>query len=387
MNSKRILTVIVFAQFCCTSLWFASNAVINPIIESFGLPGNALSILTSAIQLGFITGTLLFAIFNVADRFPPSKVFFVCAFLAAILNLGITLPQNTLFSLFGLRFSIGILLAGIYPIGMKIASDYFEAGLGKSLSFLVGALVLGTAFPHIISNTIDAALWKQVIIYTSLLATLGGVLMLFLVPNGPYRIASSSIKLSLFATIFKSTKFRQTAFGYFGHMWELYTFWAFVPVILSYYSNSQNIPINVSLWSFVIIASGSLACVFGGYISERTSTKSTTLVALALSGFCCLLSPLILSTSSVIVVMVFLIFWGMVVIIDSPLLSTMVAKNASAKTRGTALTIVNCIGYSLTILSIQLLALLSQHISIKYIFVILSIGPILGVISLLKIKN
>ncbi|KJD31562.1 MFS transporter [Tamlana nanhaiensis] len=386
MNNKRILTIIVLAQFCCTSLWFASNAVINPIIETFSLQNNALNLLTSAIQFGFICGTLVFAAFNVADSFSPSKVFFISALLASLLNLGILLPQNSLLSLMGLRFGVGILLAGIYPVGMKIASDYFKKGLGKSLSFLVGALVIGTAFPHLLSHTIEASIWKQAIIYTSILSGIGGLLVLIFVPNGPYRMANSKIDLSLFISIFKSKTFRKTAFGYFGHMWELYTFWAFVPIILNYYNTHQNTTLNIPFWAFVIIASGSIACVIGGYISERITVKKTTIIALSLSGLCCLFSPLFLSTSSIVIFILFLIFWGMVVIMDSPLLSTMAAKHAHPETRGTALTIVNCIGYSITILSIEFMAYLTQIINLNYIFIILFLGPLFGVISLFKTK-
>lgn len=145
-NTKQTLALIVIAQFCCTSLWFASNGVIKSIVLEFNLNNNALEHLTSAIQFGFLSGTLLFAVFNISDRFSPSKVFFGSAVLAALFNLGICWPENTLSSILVFRFLTGFFLAGIYPVGMKIAADYFKKGLGKSLSFLVAALVIGTAF-------------------------------------------------------------------------------------------------------------------------------------------------------------------------------------------------------------------------------------------------
>ena len=139
---KWILPVIVVSQFCGTSLWFSSNAILQDLIIHFSLPENTLAHITSAVQFGFITGTLLFAIFTIADRFSPSKVFLISAFIAAIFNLAIVWNYNSLTSILILRFLTGFFLAGIYPVGMKIAADYYNKGLGKSLGFLVGALVL-----------------------------------------------------------------------------------------------------------------------------------------------------------------------------------------------------------------------------------------------------
>ena len=164
---KYILPVIVIAQFCCTSIWFASNGVISDLASNFSLGDAALGNLTSAVQFGFITGTLLFAILTITDRYPPSKVFFCCALLGALTNAAILWEDNTLGSLLSFRFFAGFFLAGIYPVGMKIAADYFNKGLGKSLGFLVGALVLGTAFPHLLRSLGGSVSWQFVITTTS----------------------------------------------------------------------------------------------------------------------------------------------------------------------------------------------------------------------------
>jgi len=267
---------------------------------------------------------------------------------------------------------------------MKIAADYFEKGLGKSLSFLVGALVIGTAFPHLLNQITNTLPWSYVIYSTSILSVIGGLLILGLVPDGPHRKTIKKIDLSSFISIFKAPKFRSAAFGYFGHMWELYTFWTFVPLILENFNTKFHSNLDVSFLSFLIIGIGSVACVIGGYLSEKLAVKKTIVIALSLSGLCCLISPLILSTSSHIILIIFLLFWGMVVIMDSPLLSTLVAKNTIANKKGTALTIVNCIGYSITIISIQITTQVIDLTNLKNVFIILAIGPILGVISLLK---
>ncbi|WP_276390101.1 MFS transporter [Eudoraea chungangensis] len=385
---RFILPIIVIAQFCCTSIWFAGNAVMGDLVGNYGLPENVLGHLTSAVQMGFIIGTLVFAILTIADRFSPSKVFFTSAFLASLCNLGILLEVNSLLSILLLRFFTGFFLAGIYPVGMKIAADYYDKGLGKSLGFLVGALVLGTAFPHLAKELMAGHPWKFVLVLTSTLAVLGGFLMFLLVPNGPFREAGNGLELSAFIRVFRNRKFRSAAFGYFGHMWELYAFWAFVPIILKTYSFSHSEAIfNIPLWSFLTIAMGGLACVIGGYLAQIAGTKRIALLALLLSALCCLLSPWMFTLASEGLFLAFLLFWGMVVVADSPLFSTLVAKNAMAEIQGTALTIVNCIGFSITIISIQLLNHLYAITNPVYIYTILAFGPILGILASFEKRN
>jgi MFS family permease len=381
--SKRILPVIVLSQFCCTSLWFAGNGVMGDLVTTFGLSESAVGHLTSAVQFGFIAGTLVFAILSIADRFSPSKVFFSCALLGALFNLGIIWDENGLASILSFRFFTGFFLAGIYPVGMKIAADYYEKGLGKSLGFLVGALVVGTAFPHLLKEMTHTLSWKVVLVATSILAVFGGTLMVILVPNGPFRKPGQKIYLSAFLKVFQNRSFRSAAFGYFGHCWELYTFWAFVPIMLQTYGAIHPATtFNIPLLSFLIIAIGGLACVLGGYLAQVFGTKKVAFMALLLSCICCLISPLLFVQGSEVVFVAFLLFWGMVVIADSPLFSTLVAQNALPEIKGTALTIVNSIGFAITIASIQLLNEMRIWTSSNMVYMMLAVGPILGLIAL-----
>ena len=383
INYRSILPIIVIAQFCCTSLWFAGNGVMPDLLKSFQLEPTALGNLTSAVQLGFISGTLIFAILSIADRFSPSKVFFVCALIAAAFNLGVIWEGNNAFSLMSFRFGTGFFLAGIYPVGMKIAADHFEKGLGKSLGFLVGALVLGTAFPHLLRQLTESINWEIVLLITSGISVIGGILILAFVPNGPYRKTSQKPDFSAFIKIFKKPDFRAAAFGYFGHMWELYAFWAFVPVMLTTYTLLHPaLTINIGLWSFFIIGIGGSSCVLGGYLSQTIGVKRTAGLFLTLSGICCLISPVMMAWAPAELFLAFLMFWGMVVIADSPLFSTLVAQNAPPEVKGTALTIVNSIGFAITIVSIQLLNMLQMAIYPIFLYMILAIGPALGLFGL-----
>jgi MFS family permease len=383
---KRILPAIVISQFFCTSLWFAGNAIMGDIVKQFHLSPNFLGYLTNAVQSGFIAGTLIFAILNIADRFSPVLVFLFSAIIASIFNLAISFNGISLSALMMLRFMTGFFLAGIYPVGMKIASDHYKQGLGKSLGFLVGALVIGTSFPHLLKSLMAMLPWKYVIFSTSLLSLLGGLTMFLLVPDGPYRKPAQKLKLNAFLQNFRHQDFRAAALGYFGHMWELYAFWVFVPVILTAYKSTHQIDLNVPLMSFLVIVSGSVACVFSGFISQRLGVKKTATIALFISCTCCIVSPLFLFSHSVITLITFLFIWGMAVIADSPMFSTLVAQNASEATRGTALTIVNCIGFFITIISIQLINAIRTEGNAGYIYILLAIGPVLGLIALIRNK-
>ena len=382
---KKVLAAIVLAQACCTSVWFASNAVLADLVQSLQLQPYFLAHVTSAVQGGFIAGTFLYALLAIADRFSPSKVFFVSAVLAALFNLAMLTTSAGATGLILFRFLTGFFLAGIYPVGMKIASDYYGKGLGASLGFLVGALVLGTALPHALKSMGTHLPWNYVVWTTSGLALLGGTLIYTTVPDGPFRKKGQALQLTTFAQGFKKGPFRAAAFGYFGHMWELYAFWAFVPLMLTHYN--QQFPkaqFPVSLTSFFIIATGSLACMVSGLLSKKVQPKKLATIFLFLSFSCCLFSPFFLQAPSPVVFVIFLVFWGWVVVADSPMFSTLVAQQAPPEWRGTALTIVNCMGFLITIVSIQAIQFLLTPGNVNYLFMLLAVGPLLGLWALVK---
>jgi MFS family permease len=341
--------------------------------------------LTSAIQLGFISGTLIFALVRIADRFVPSYVFMFSAFAGAIANVAGIYDGNTMATLLILRFTTGFFLAGIYPVGMKIAADYYDKGLGKALGYLVGALVVGTALPHLLRSVGSEVDWKMVLIWISALAMIGGLIIGLLVGNGPFRKHGQGMHLSEVFSPFRIAEFRKAAFGYFGHMWELYAFWAFVPVAITL-MHAQQYTYDVSLLAFFVIAIGGLGCVLNGYLSRHITTEKAAIIALAISGICCLFSPIVFQHASHITAAVFLLIWGFTVVADSPMFSTLVALKAPPASRGTALTIVTCIGFAITILSIQLLNWLNERIDPTYVFLFLAPGPVAGLIAMLKRK-
>lgn len=379
----HVLPVIVLAQFAGTSLWFAGNAVINDLIIELSLPDIFLGYITTSVQAGFIAGTLLFAVLSIADRFSPVKVFLICAVLGSAANLTL-IPAGSGLTVIFARFITGFFLAGIYPVGMKIASDWHKEGLGKALGYLVGALVVGTAFPHLLKYMGGEWPWRYVIAGTSILSSAGGLLLFLAVPNGPHRAPTAGFTFDVNAILklFGKRNFRSAAFGYFGHMWELYTFWAFVPVMITTYlrmGNYESFP--VSLWSFIVIGIGGLSCIVGGYLSLTKGSKHVSIASLIGSGVCCLLLP-VAFTLPLAPFLIWLLFWGVFVIPDSPQFSTLVARSSDTSLVATGLTIVNCIGFALTIVSIQLMSYLWIQFETPLVFLIMIFGPAAGLASI-----
>lgn len=335
------------------------------------------------MQLGFIIGTLVIATSGVSDKNSPSKVFFISSLLGALSNLISLIDISSFGLVLGSRLFTGFFLAGIYPIGMKIAADWREQGLGHWLGALVGALVLGTAFPQSL-NLFPAWISAETLaMVVSLLAAMGGVMVLFLIEDGPFRKIAAGFSFSAVTKAFRQPSFRSPAFGYFGHMWELYAFWAFVPWAIGIFNEIEGEKFSVPFWSLVIIASGFLGCVVGGQYSKKIGSRKVAIIALACSGICCVISPFMFQLPPELF-LALMIFWGIMVVADSPQFSALVAQNAPAEVRGSAITITTCIGFAITIFSIQLLNLMQQQIQPQYLFLLLAPGPVVGLVGLLR---
>lgn len=379
---RRILPVIVVSQLAATSLWFAGNAVLPDLQSRLGLPDSALGHMTSAVQLGFIAGTLVFALLAVSDRYSPRATFLACALLGAACNASALLAGEHMGLLLGTRFATGFFLAGIYPVGMKIASGWYRHDLGRALGFLVGALVFGTALPHLIRGLGQSMPWETVMLSVSAIAVAGGAAMFALVPDGPYLAGAAKFDPRALATMFGSRGFRASSFGYFGHMWELYAFWAFVPPLLAAHAaRSGGLVLDISLMAFAVIAAGAIGCVAGGQLSLCFGSARVARAQLAASGLCCLLAPLAFYAGPLLF-LPFVLFWGVVVVGDSPQFSALNARYAPADQVGSALTIANCIGFAISVVSIQLLNMAASAMPTHTLFLLLVPGPIFGLWAL-----
>lgn len=377
MTPRRILPAIVLAQLAGTSLWFAVNGVMDSLRREWRLPEDALGALTSAVQIGFVFGTLVFALLTIADRFSARKVFLASALAGALCNAASVVVPERLDVLLALRFSTGFFLAGIYPVGMKIASGWYERGLGAALGFLIGALVLGTALPHGLRALGPDWPWQSVIVAVSAIAAGGGLLLFTAVPDGPYLRRSARINPRALALIWRDPQLRAPAFGYFGHMFELYVFWTLVPAIVA----TRIAGVDVSIAAFVIIGIGSVGCAVGGLLVGRYGSARIAATQLATSGVCCLLAPVMIGAPAPLFV-AWLLVWGTTVVGDSPQFSTLTAQNAPRESVGSVLTFVNSIGFGITAILIPVFATLAAWWPLHWVLPLLALGPMAGLVAM-----
>jgi MFS transporter, DHA1 family, inner membrane transport protein len=393
---SRLLPVIVLAQLLGTAPWFAVNAVMPDLRAAYGWPVEAVGRLSAALQIGFIAGTLVFALWAVADRFAARKLFFCSALAAAVCTLAAAAMAGDYAALMAWRFFTGVCLAGIYPVGMKLAAQWFPRGLGGALGWLVGALVLGSASAHALRALVSAGWalpWQAVFVAVALLCALAGVLVWVAVPepvhdpvHEPVREAApqartevhTALQGSALASIWRDWRVRASAFGYFGHMWELYTLWVLIPLILATRLADS---VAVSWSAFLVLGAGALGCIGGGLLAPRWGGARVAAAQLATSGLCCLAAPWMLG-APMHLFMAWLLLWGITVAGDSPQFSALTAANAPPGAVGSVLTLTNCIGFAISALSIELFVGWAGAASLATVLPWLAVGPAVGLLAL-----
>ena len=376
--ARRILPVIVLAQLAGTSPWFAVNAVMPDLQRDFGWPAASVATLTSAVQLGFIVGALVFALLAVADRFSARRVFLVCAFASALCTLAAAHSAGSFAALWFWRALTGFCLAGIYPVGMKLAALWFPRGLGAALGLLIAALVLGSASPHALRALSVGAPWAVVFQGVALASAAAGLALILLVPEPPHApVRASGLPLRALWAASIDRRVRASVLGYFGHMWELYTMWVLVPAILATRLGGT----ALSWAAFAVLAVGAFGCAAGGVLAQRIGSAKVAGAQLAISGLCCLAAPLLLDAPTPLFAL-WLLLWGVTVSGDSPQFSALTAGNAPAALVGSVLTLANSIGFAISIVSIQLFVTLAEHWPLAHVLPWLGLGPVLGLMAL-----
>ena len=352
---KNPVPVIVVAQLFGTSLWFSANSAADDLIRTWGIVPADIGTLTNAVQLGFILGTLTFAISGLADRYPASRIFAVCAILGAIGNAAFALFATGMAVGIPLRFAVGFCLAGVYPLGMKLVVSWVPERAGAALAQLVGMLTLGTALPHGIRLAGAGWSWQATILVSSALA-LAAAAMIFRLGDGPHlkrRHDAPPLRLGRVFYAFSVREFRASALGYFGHQWELYAFWTLVPALVLLSGLATPGSTTLSGLSFAIIGIGALGCILGGWWSQHIGSARVAATALALSAMCCAVFPFSMNWPAWIKIGL-LFLWGASVVADSPHFSALSARACAPEIVGSALAFQNSIGFAITMLSIQL---------------------------------
>ncbi|MBN3785373.1 MFS transporter [Burkholderia sp. Ac-20353] len=380
------VAAISIAQLFGTALWFSANSTAADLMRVWHASAADIGWLTNAVQLGFILGTLAISLSGAADRFRASRIFVCSAILGALFNVGFAWLSTGLASGAAFRFGGGICLAGIYPMGMKLIVGWAPERTGPALAQLVAMLTLGTALPHAMRVMGGGLPWQAIISASSVLALIGAGVIAAL-GDGPHTShrprtahpahAAASRPPSVLSA-FRIRAFRAATLGYFGHMWELYTFWTVVPLLIVHTSLAARFPgIGVSGMAFAVIGAGAVGSLIGGIVSKHAGSAKAAVGALALSGTCAVIFALGWRVLPAGALVALLIVWGASVIADSPQFSALAAKACPPELVGSALAIQNSIGFAITVVSIAATTSLLGRFGLDATWLMVP-GPLLG---------
>jgi MFS family permease len=374
----KMLAVVSLAQFLGMTLWFSATAVTPLLIAEFDIsPGHA-AWLTMAVQAGFVAGTLFSALSNIADILNARVLMFVGSLAGAAANAAVLIAPGAT-AVIGLRFLTGASLALVYPPAMKIAAGWFRDGRGFALGLLIGALTLGKAFPHLLTAVFGAE-WRAPMLLASGLAAIGGTLVLLIVRDGPFVAPTAPFDPHAIRKVLASRGARLATLGYLGHMWELYAMWTWVAVFATASFAASGVAGASSAGSiaaFVAIGSGAVGCVVAGFIGDRIGRARVAMWAMLCSGACAALTLVVYGRSPWLLYAL-IVLWGFAVVADSAQFSALVSEHAPRDHVGTALTLQTCVGFLLTIVTIELLPRVAAATSWQWASLLLVPGPLLG---------
>ena len=384
---QRSITLLIVAEIAAMSLWFVSAAILPDMSRETNLSDGVKAAMSAAVQGGFVIGALVSAVLGLADRFDPRHVLALFAVLAAVAN-ALMLVATPGVEFVVLRGLTGAFLAGVYPVGMKIAVGWSQRSRGLLVGLLVGGLTLGSAAPHLLSF-LGGADWRVTVAVASVLSVIGALLVLK-TENGPFHSSQSKFDAKVLTEAWTNQSIRRAYGGYLGHMWELYAMWAWISVALAVSFTHQMPQAEAQdlakITTFVVIGLGAISCPLAGLVADRIGKAELTIVAMAISGLSAILFALTFG-GAIWLTIAIAILWGVFIIPDSAQFSALVADHAPAEKAGSLMTFQTALGFTLTTITVQLTPLIVAKIGWPLLMASLALGPAFGIYSMWKLRR